>query len=232
MAEPQADHGSVMSIAALIERIGERTPERGGYRSLVTGAADGTDGTATAIALARGLAEAGQPVILVEWTYGQSAVAKALSVPDHPGTAELIAGEASFEDVISGLPGTQCHVIAAGRQLTEAFAGQDPDQINLVLDALDEAYAHIVVTGEHGAVRHLFEAIQGRFDAGILVCGPEAGRAVRDPKERSSVLKSPKSISSISMRWRLPGSAVTEHRSATVHRPVRPDGLLRRGFCI
>lgn len=182
--EPQRDsgHGPVLSIAALIERIGSRTPERGGYRSLVTGSSAGSHGSATAIALARGLADMGQPVIIVEWTYGQSIVSQSLSVPDHPGTAELISGDASFEDVISGLPGTKCHAITAGRSLMKAFANQDPDQINLVLDALDEAYAHIVVTGEHDAVRQLFEAIQGRFDAGILVNGPGTGTIVRDPE--------------------------------------------------
>ncbi|MDZ4841852.1 MAG: exopolysaccharide transport family protein, partial [Hyphomicrobium aestuarii] len=188
MAEPEREHerdsshGPVLSIAALIERIGLRTPERGGYRSLVTGTSVGSHGTATAIALARGLADLGQPVIIVEWTYGQSVVSHSLSVPDHPGTAELISGDASFEDVISGLPGTKCHAITAGRSLMKAFAKQDPDQINLVLDALDEAYAHIVVTGEHDAVRQLFEAIEGRFDAGILVNGPGAGTIVRDEK--------------------------------------------------
>ena len=45
----------------------------------------------------------------------------------------------------------------------------DPDQLNLVLDALDEAYNHIIVTGGHDECRTLFEAIQGRFDAGVLV---------------------------------------------------------------
>ncbi len=170
-----------MSIDALIDRLSARTPERGGYRSLVTGASDGADGSATAIALAKGLADTGQPVILVEWTYGESLLATALDVPEHPGTSELISGQSSFEEVISGLPGTQCHVIAAGRNLMKTFASQDPDQINLVLDALDEAYAHIVVTGDHAATRQLFEAIQGRFDAGILVANSDGRKALRDP---------------------------------------------------
>ena len=45
----------------------------------------------------------------------------------------------------------------------------DPDQLNLVLDALDTAYDHIIVVGKTNAVRALFEAIQGRFDAGVIV---------------------------------------------------------------
>lgn len=45
----------------------------------------------------------------------------------------------------------------------------DPDQVNLALDALDTAYDHIVIVGSNQAARALFEAIQGRFDAGVIV---------------------------------------------------------------
>ena len=169
------------SASQLVERIAASTPVRGGYRSLVVGESAEADGTRAAIALARGLAAAGQPVILVEWTYGQSRLAEALSLPSHPGTAELISGTATFEDVISGIEGSECHVITAGQHLERSIAHQDPDQVNLVLDALDEAYAHIVVTGEHMAVRQLFELIQGRFDAGVLVADRPALPALRDP---------------------------------------------------
>ncbi|MEO1793134.1 MAG: hypothetical protein AAFU50_00840, partial [Pseudomonadota bacterium] len=39
---------------------------------------------------------------------------------------------------------------------------------------LDEAYDHIIVTGSHLDAKTLFEAIQGRFDAGVTIC--DAGR--------------------------------------------------------
>ena len=42
-------------------------------------------------------------------------------------------------------------------------------RLALALDALDTAYDHIVVVGSHQAARALFEAIQGRFDAGVVV---------------------------------------------------------------
>lgn len=178
-----ASENMIMSIGELIERIAARTPERGGYRTLVTGEHDGADATATVVALVEGLAGTGQPVVLLEWSYGNSQVAVTLNVPGHPGMAELITGQSSFEEVISGVPGTTCHAIAAGRGLLKAFSSQDPNQINLVLDALDEAYAHIVVTGEYSATRQLFEAIGGRFDAGVVVTAPEGDlEVVRDPE--------------------------------------------------
>ena len=55
----------------------------------------------------------------------------------------------------------------------------DPDQLNLALDALDTAYDHIIVVGRTQAARALFEAIQGRFDAGVIVA---------DGKRRASKL--------------------------------------------
>ena len=38
-----------------------------------------------------------------------------------------------------------------------------------MLDALDEAYDHIVVVAQMDEARSLFESIEGRFDAGILM---------------------------------------------------------------
>jgi succinoglycan biosynthesis transport protein ExoP len=37
------------------------------------------------------------------------------------------------------------------------------------LDALDEAYEQIIVVAKLADARALFEAIQGRFDAGVMV---------------------------------------------------------------
>ena len=153
----------------LVAHIAERTPQRGGYRSLVAGQTDGVDGGAVAIALATGLAEAGHPSVLIEWSNGSASIARQLGLASAPGMAELVAGSATFEDVVTMVPGTECHFIPAGHALGEVPAALDPDQVNLVLDALDEAYAHIVVAGEHDAVRALFETIEGRFDAGIIV---------------------------------------------------------------
>jgi hypothetical protein len=85
------------------------------------------------------------------------------------GLNDLLTGEASFDDIIQRLPGTSAHAIASGGGMYNSEAGIDPDQLNLVLDALDEAYDHIVVAGRHDEARKLFEAIEGRFDAGITV---------------------------------------------------------------
>jgi polysaccharide biosynthesis transport protein len=172
----------VGSVDALVAHAIARTPERGGYRTLMAGENGRVDATRAAVDLARGLAAAGQPVILVEWSYGDHEAAIGIGAENAPGIAELLNGEATFEDVIAAIPGSEAHFIAAGNSLADAPAALDPDQVNLILDALDEAYAHIVVVGEHDGARHLFETIQGRFDAAVVVADPSAAAAVlRDP---------------------------------------------------
>jgi hypothetical protein len=88
------------------------------------------------------------------------------------GMNGLLRGEARFEDVIQRIPGSAAHTIASGIMLDVPPAGLDADQLNLILDALDEAYDHIVVAGRYDEARRLFETIEGRFDAGILVAAP------------------------------------------------------------
>ncbi len=181
-AQPdRAEHPALGSTDELIDHLLQRTPERGGYRTLIVGESGNVDATATAAALAKGLADGGQPAVLVEWTYGSGLVARHIGLADSPGMAELVTGAATFEDVISSIENNECHFIPSGKDLADAAPHLDPDQVNLVLDALDEAYAHIVVVGEHESVRNLFETVQGRFDAGVLVAAPSAA-TLRDPE--------------------------------------------------
>ena len=185
-AEPVADVLEMTPVGVgladdLLAHLLERTPEKGGYRTLIAGSTRDVDATGIAIAVSKGLANAGQPVMLVEWTYGKALVARQVGLDKAPGLAELISGAATFENVIACIPDTECHFIPSGDTLAEAAPTMDPDQLNLVLDALDEAYAHIVIVGEHDSVRHLFETIQGRCDAGVLV-GTGQTAALRDPE--------------------------------------------------
>jgi len=169
------------NIAAVAERLISAAPAQGGHRAMVTGETVGVDAAADAIALAKSIGERGRHVILINWsTSGQSMAAQA-GVTAGKGMTDLVLGAGSFEDVVHRLPGSTVHFIASGSPFT-ADADVDPDQLNLVLDALDEAYDHIIVTGQHGDCRNLFEAIQGRFDAGIVVRDNGKGStALNDP---------------------------------------------------
>jgi uncharacterized protein involved in exopolysaccharide biosynthesis len=160
---------TVDSVPALAGQLLVGPPDIGGFRTLITGETEGIDPGAAGVDLAKALADAGADVMLVDWSPDGHGVAEAIGAQTHPGLAELLQGKARFEDVVARVPGSAAHLIPAGAVALRAEEMLDPDQINLALDALDTAYDHIVVVGSNQTARALFEAIQGRFDAGVIV---------------------------------------------------------------
>ncbi len=170
---------SETSMPGLARRLAAKRPAAGGHRTLLTGESLSLDAGREAVDLAKALADGGAHVILVNWSPSGRGAAALTGAGEGRGLTELLAGNVSFEEVVKKVPGSNVHLIGCGAALEDAGGDVEPDQLNLVLDALDEAYEHIVVTGAHDDARHLFEAIQGRFDAGVLV---------GDGKKRTSVL--------------------------------------------
>jgi succinoglycan biosynthesis transport protein ExoP len=149
-----------------------RAMGRKGYRTLLV--ADGIDGAAEARDMVSSLATAGRRSVLVDWSRDGKGLAASLGIPVRPGMCDLLDGRASFDDVIVRLPESEAHVIAAGAPPANPELPLDADWINLVLDALDEAYDHIVVVAQIDEARALFETIEGRFDAGIVMADRRA----------------------------------------------------------
>lgn len=171
-----------LSIDDVGARLVSNASGNGGYRALLTGETVSIESAKEAIALAKALSADGHHVVLIDWSPSGKGMGAEAGLTNEKGLTELLLRSASFEDIIERLPGSNAHFIACGAPLDEV-EDIDPDQLNLVLDALDEAYDFIVVTGGHEDCRVLFEAIQGRFDAGILVTGPkENGKSVKDPE--------------------------------------------------
>lgn len=160
---------TVQSVGSLARQLLIRPPDVGGFRTLITGDSASIDAGSDAVELAKFLADAGGDVIVVDWSLDGHGLADALDAPPAPGMTELLRGKAKFEDVVGRLPGSSAHLIACGAAPGDLGAILNPDHINLALDALDTAYDHIIVVGRNGDARSLFEAIQGRFDAGVVV---------------------------------------------------------------
>jgi uncharacterized protein involved in exopolysaccharide biosynthesis/Mrp family chromosome partitioning ATPase len=176
-----ADVVRVGTIGALARRVCTQA-EGGGYRTLVAGETDMMGISSHAIELAKALTELGQSVILLDWAPEGDGIAHALSLPPGPGIAELLSGGATFEQIIRRLPGSEAHVIGAGAFDDGDASALDPDRLNLVLDALDEAYDQVIVAGRNESARNFFEAIEGRVDCGVLVADPgRVGSVLRDP---------------------------------------------------
>lgn len=181
-SKPTSDRAKagVLSIDDAVARIVSNASGKGGYRALLTGETQNIESAKEAIAFAKTLAADGHHVMLIDWSPSGQGMAAAAGLKSAKGLTELLVQTASFEDIVERLPDSHAHFIACGAPLDEVD-DIDPDQLNLVLDALDEAYDFIVVTGDHEDCRVLFEAIQGRFDAGILVADPKnEGKSVQN----------------------------------------------------
>ena len=146
---------------------------RTGFRTLVIGQPASTNAGRVAIELARQLARAKQQVILLDWSLDGVGLAPELGVSPTLGITDVLSGRASFEDVIERLSGSQAHVIPAGSSAAGTMAAKDKDRVNMLLDALDDAYDHVVIAGGREAVRDLFATIEGRIDAGVVVADGE-----------------------------------------------------------
>lgn len=166
------DTATMQSIDKIAGRLLTSSASQAGYRTMVAPDSPQVDASGEATALVAALAKSGKQVVLVDWDMTGNGAATAIGVGTNPGMTDLIQGLVSFEDVIAPLPGSEAHCIACGEALADPALASDADRLNLVLDALDEAYDHIVVVGKFAAARALFETIEGRFDAGITVAEP------------------------------------------------------------
>ncbi len=160
---------TLTTIADLSSRLGKKVSAQGGHRTLVTGETMTVQAGPEAIELAKVLASDGAQVILIDWSPSGEGLSSIVGTGGGKGLTEILLGEISFEDAVKRVPASDVHFISCGAALDDVDDDIDPDQLNLVLDALDEAYDHIIVAGSHDDARHLFEAIQGRFDTGVLV---------------------------------------------------------------
>ncbi|MFN3869717.1 MAG: GumC family protein, partial [Hyphomicrobiaceae bacterium] len=170
-ADDAAGVAEISTVARLARQLRAIAPEKGGFRTLVAGETNLIDASTEAIELAEELEREGLQVVLIDWSASGAGFARQSGLATTPGIVDLMLGNASFEDVIQSIPGSSVHVIASGSPLDpDGPADQlDDERLNLLLDALDEAYDHIIVTGRYEEARLLFETIQGRVDAGITV---------------------------------------------------------------
>ncbi len=174
--------GKVGNIDELFAHVQGIAPGTGGFRTMIAGENNAIDAGNEAVDLALKFSASGKNTILVDWSTDGKGVVQKIGLPVSPGVTELLSGEATFEDTIRQVPNGNLHVISCGDSALDSAILKDPDRLNLVLDALDEAYDHIVVVGTYDAARSLFETIEGRFDAGVIV-GDVKGRVaiIQDP---------------------------------------------------
>jgi succinoglycan biosynthesis transport protein ExoP len=153
----------VTSLGIAARHLRSHVCRERGYRTLVTGMTVKIDARQHGAELVRLLPGPGVRAVFVDWNTDGRSIAEVLGASSRPGLMELFEGAATLAQVIQPLPGAEAHIIASGGPSANR-AMLDADRVNLTLDALDEAYDHIVFSGEYDALRHLFTTVEGRFD--------------------------------------------------------------------
>ncbi|WP_439543012.1 GumC family protein [Hyphomicrobium sp.] len=181
-AAPAASHAappvSISTADALAGSVeGLRKGNLAGVRTLFVGASDVFSLATESAAFCRRLAEKGLTVIMVDWSPAGSGVAEPLGQASWPGFSELLDGKARFEDVVLSLHDSDVHLIPSGQRIDLSATALDSDSVNFLLDALDDVYDHIVVVSHVEPAKDLFEAMQGRFDCGVVLVEDKAQKA-------------------------------------------------------
>ena len=149
---------SAIEVAA---KLIAHAPVDKAFRSLVAGANPLVNPANDAQELARALAASGRKTLLVAWNL----VLPAVNLPP-AGVAELLCGESTLAEAVTTLLGSSADVIGSAR-LTGLEV--DGESACVLLDALDELYEQVVVAAPIDAAQRLFAAVEGRFDAGVVV---------------------------------------------------------------
>ena len=162
----------VTRIADATNVVLKQSRGRSGFRTIVAGATLDVDAAREALSLARALSDAGQKVLLIDCTRSSSTqvLDRLLGPRPRRGLADVVA-DGHFEGAIAAVPGTVLHRLSWRGATSNSSFVPSGEELNLMLDALDEVYDQIVVTGTHASAAALFEAIEGRMDVAIEVGG-------------------------------------------------------------
>jgi len=141
MAAParKAPNDNRLSVAAAAERL-----IAGGTTRAIFVSPEGDEGAASAVLVAREVADSGLRVLLLDLTSSGAASTPMLDSIDLPGITNLLASEAQFADVIHADLYSDCHVIPAGTA-NPARAMRAADRLPIIMDSLTTAYDVVVV---------------------------------------------------------------------------------------
>ncbi|MEM8977216.1 MAG: hypothetical protein AAGD43_34630, partial [Pseudomonadota bacterium] len=173
--EEEADD---MTIHGVAEHLLQRGDEVAGFRTIIIGETHGIDASQEGMDLARLLSEAELQVVVIDCNTDSESFCDTIGLACRPGITELLAGTASFDDVITHIPNSKVHHISLGHGASDEDFYFDGDDLNAVLDALDDVYDQILVVGRYRTAQALFEAVEGRFDAGISVSDARVQRSI------------------------------------------------------
>jgi uncharacterized protein involved in exopolysaccharide biosynthesis/Mrp family chromosome partitioning ATPase len=115
-----------------------------GRRVAVIGAQRNSNAALAAITLARALAQQSR-VVLMDLALNAPSQSAIAADPGTPGIAELVAGAASFGEIITRDRLSRVHVVTAGRLAGDADAVLASRRVAITIEALARSYDHVVI---------------------------------------------------------------------------------------
>lgn len=162
--------GSVLAehYRQLRTRVG-KAMDRGGHKTLlVVGAMPESGATSVVSNLGSALVAAGHSVLVLDANFRRPALHKAFNVLETPGLADVLSGDASFEDALSKQEG-QPDLMAAGatdKRMVEQLGSRAMDA---VLDQAKGSYEFVLIDVAPAVVAGDAHSLAGRCDAAMLV---------------------------------------------------------------
>lgn len=198
-----SDHLSQESIRQLRTNLRFVNVDRPPRALIVTSAEPGEGKSTVSVSLARALAEAGEPVVLIDADLRRPTVAKKFKIDSKVGLTQVLAGQVELADAVRQFEDTQLFILPAGRippnpsellgsdkmrQLITELSGEftviiDVPPVLPVTDAplLSTAVDGVVVVGTVGKTRkeNLAEAASRLRQVGATLLGVVINRAPR-----------------------------------------------------
>lgn len=126
-----------------IEHAAEKLISGGASRAIFI-SPEGDEAAASAVLVAREVADAGLRVLLLDLTASGAASRPMLDGTSYPGITNLLASEAQFTDVIHTDHYSDCHIIPVGTA-DPARAMRAVDRLPIIMDSLTTAYDVVIV---------------------------------------------------------------------------------------
>jgi Mrp family chromosome partitioning ATPase len=160
-----------------VERAARQLVERGAGRALFV-SPEGDEAAASSVLVAREIADAGVRVVLIDLTANGVAGKPMLDGRLVPGITNLLAATSQFTDVIHVDLYSDAHVIPTGTAEPE-LAMRGIDRLPMILDALDSAYAIVIVECGPVGAKSIRRLIGEHCDLFLSVVDRNSGEVIQ-----------------------------------------------------
>ena len=172
-----------LGLEGIAQSLSRRANAAPGQRTLLTSVSGQTDAPGAALRIARALAKLGRSVVVVDAGGDGAGLAGSAGIAPGPGLRDVLAGQASFEDVLASDVDSGVHLIPAGSPARAAAAIEAHKQLQLSLDALSEVYEQVLLIVSAAQLGPLLAVIAGDLDTAVEIAiseGPSPATRLLD----------------------------------------------------